>query len=128
MAYNIETPASVQRKLDALRNAFAQLVETFSTDKQLIAIAREYDTWHYKASESLLSKIFVSSIAAEYESWQRRYIEQYRRLVGENPGTKTIAPSPDVIIEPSKTSPWLWVAIGATVVFGTIGAVVLTKR
>lgn len=123
MSIAIETPDSVQRKIDFLRESFSQLVASFPDDKTLLEISRQYDTWHYNASNSLLSKLFVSSLASEYEQWQKRYSAEYLRLTGKNPEVDTAAPKPEIVMneEKQKSSPWIW-----AIVAGSIGIVTAT--
>lgn len=121
---------SVQRKIDFLRDSFAQLVASFPDDKSLLAIARQYDTWHYKVSNSILSKSFPSSIATEFEQWQLRYNQQYERLTGKNPDIETIAPSPDIITpkEETKTSPWIWAIIAGSTGLGLLSIAIIKGK
>lgn len=116
----VETPSGFIRKADELRISFGRLVESFPNDKDLISIAREFETWHYNATKeaSPLSQMLAGD---ELEKWQRRYSTEYSRLTTANPKTKTTAPNPIDIVEPAKTanmSPLFWAVIAGSVAVG----------
>lgn len=112
----LETPSGFKRKADEIRDSFGRLVQSFPTDAQLISVAREFDTWHYKATQesSAVSQIFTSG---EIDKWLRRYASEYDRLTKSNPKKTTSAPRPlDIITpeKPPKTSPWVWAIVAAS--------------
>ena len=133
MAINaIETPVSVQRKIDFLRNAFSQLVASFPDDSALLQHARDYDTWHNDITTSLTSKLFTSGTAAEFDVWQALYISDYKRLLGANPETITGAPKPEVIeaseTDNTKTSPWIWAIIAGSIGIGLASIAIIRRK
>lgn len=106
----IDTPSVVDKRANKLRESFAQLVESYPDDKELIDIARQFDTWHYEATKEKLPLEKMFGGTEELQKWERVYAEQYNRLKFQYPLVDTRAPIPTISIPVS--SPYFWPIIG----------------
>lgn len=123
-----ETPGSVTRKIETLDSAWQALGASYPDDKALTAEIGRWQVWRDKILASFTSRLFPSTIADEFASWQSRYQLAFENAQNAAPNVTPTAPMPKAIVGPSPvTSPWVYAVVAGSVALGLLALAWMKK-
>jgi hypothetical protein len=121
----IESPQSIDRKIQSLDDAFEALGRSFPGDVPLGEEIKRFRAWRDTVRSSLTSSFFPSTVAPEFDQWRNRYRVAFEQAQKAHPDVVATAPVPSAILDPKKpTDPWFWAILAAS---GAVGLVAIAK-